>query len=91
MNNYEDISCPNFIKSLKNKNILQKFTYSFDFYSLFDGYLYLGPEPHFYNIKSNINKECQYVKMNSILSKEGYFQWELLFNKIIIKNKTNNN
>ena len=91
MNNYEDISCPNFIKSLKNKNILQKFTYSFDFYSLFDGYLYLGPEPHFYNIKSNINKEYQYVKMNSILSKEGYFQWELLFNKIIIKNKTNNN
>ena len=90
MNNYKDISCPKFIDSLKKQNILKKYIYVFDFYSRFDGYFYLGPEPHSYNIKNNINKEFQYVKMNTVLSREGYLQWDILFNKIIIKNQTNN-
>ena len=90
MNYNEGVSCPNFMKSLKNKNIIPKYIFSFDFYSLFDGYFYLGPEPHLFNIKPNINKYYQYVKMKTILSKEGYSQWELLFNKILVKNKTNN-
>jgi hypothetical protein len=50
----------------------------------------LGPEPHLYNIKNNVNKEYQYVKMKTVLSKENNFQWDLLFNKIYVKNKTNN-
>jgi hypothetical protein len=50
----------------------------------------LGPEPHLYNIKNNVNKEYQYVKMKTVLSKENNFPWDLLFNNIYVKNKTNN-
>jgi len=89
-NNLQDDSCPKFFKSLKNKNIINKNIYLFDFYSRFNGFFYFGPEPHFYNVKNNVNKEYQYVKMKTAFSKENYFQWDLLFNKIYIKNKTNN-
>ena len=89
MNNYKDISCPRFISSLKEQKIIKKYIFTFDFYSRFDGYFYVGIEPHLYNMKNNINKEYQYVKMNSILSKEGYVQWNILFNKIVVKNGTN--
>jgi len=89
-NNLKDDSCPKFFKSLKNQNIINKNIYLFDFYSRFHGFFYLGPEPHFYNIKNNINKEYQYVKMKTVISKENNFQWDLLFNKIFVKNKTNN-
>ena len=89
-NNLQDDSCPKFFKSLKNQNIINKNIYLFDFYSRFHGFFYLGPEPHFYNIKNNINKEYQYVKMKTVISKENNFQWDLLFNKIYVKNKTNN-
>ena len=89
MNNYKDISFPRFSYSLKNKNIIRKNCYYIDFYSYFHGYLYLGNEPHFIEKRNDIYKEYQYIKMNSVLSKEGYVQWNLLFNKIMLKNKTN--
>ena len=89
-NNLQDDSCPKFFKSLKNQNIINNNIYLFDFYSRFNGFFYLGPEPHLYNIKNNVNKEYQYVKMKTVLSKENNFQWDLLFNKINVKNKTNN-
>lgn len=91
MNNYNDIKCQRFIQNLKNKNILKKYIWFLRFYSKFDGYFYIGPEPHLYNIKSNFYKDYQYVKINNILSKEGTSHWSLLFDKIILKNITNNN
>ena len=89
MNNYEDSSCPRFFFSLGLKNIVKKYIYYFDFYSHFHGYFFLGPEPHLFNTKYNLNKEYQYIKMNTVLSKEGYIHWNLLFNKIIMKNRHN--
>ena len=89
MNNYEGSSCPRFFFSLGLKNIIKKYIYYFDFYSNFHGYFFLGPEPHLFNIKNNLNKENQYIKMNTVLSKEGYIHWNLLFNKIIMKNRHN--
>ena len=89
MNNYEDSSCPRFFFSLGLKNIVKKYIYYFDFYSAFHGYFFLGPEPHLFNTKYNLNKEYQYIKMNTVLSKEGYIHWNLLFNKIIMKNRHN--
>jgi hypothetical protein len=71
------------------KNLVKKYIYYFDFYSDFHGYFFLGPEPHLFNIKNNLNKENQYIKMNTVLSKEGYIHWNLLFNKIIMKNRHN--
>ena len=87
MNNYEESSCPRFFYSLGLKNIVKKYIYYFDFYSYFHGYFILGPEPHLFNKKNNLNKEYQYIKMNTVLSKEGYIHWNLLFNKIIMKNR----
>ena len=81
MNNYEDSSCPRFFYSLGIKNPLKKYNYYFDFYSDFHGYFFLGPEPHLFN---NLLKEYQYIQMNTILSKEGYIYWNLLFNKILL-------
>jgi len=89
MNNYEESSCPRFFYSLGLKNIVKKYIYYFDFYSDFHGYFFLGPEPHLFNIKNNLKKEYQYTKMNTVLSKEGYIHWNLLFNKIIMKNRHN--
>ena len=85
-NNFKEINCPKFGENLKNKKILSKLIYSFDFYSRFDGYFYIGPEPHFFNIKKSTNKDYQYVKMKTIPSKEGYINWDIKFDKIIIKN-----
>ena len=64
--------CSRFIYSLKIKNILQKYIWYFDFYSRFQGYFYLGPEPHSYNIENNSYKSSEYIKINSALSKNGY-------------------
>ena len=89
MNDYETSSCPRFFYSLGIKYLIKKYIYHFDFYSDFHGYFYLGPEPHLYNTKFNTYKEYQYIKMNTVISKKGYNHWNLLFNKIIIKNRTN--
>ena len=89
MNNYKDILYPRFFNSLKNQNIIKKYLYYFDFYSNFHGYLIVGSEPHLVDVKNTVYKEYQYLKINTVLSKEGYVNWSLLFNKIIIKNKTN--
>ena len=89
LNIYKDSKCPSFIFSLKNQNILTKNIWVFDFYSRFDGIFILGPKPHLYNVKNNMNKEYQYVKMNIDLSEKGEIKWNLLFDKIMIKNKTN--
>ena len=91
MINHKDINCQRFIPNLKNKNILKKSLWFLRFYSKFDGFFYIGPEPHLYNIGNNIYKDYQYVKINNILSKEGYNQWGFMFDKIILKNITNNN
>ena len=94
MNNKQDINCPRFIYSLKNKNILDKYIWHFDFYSHFHGFFYLGPEPHFYNIKNNKNaiyKDYQYIKLNAIVSTNGNnVEWNILFNQILYKNISNN-
>ena len=90
MNNYKDNTCPRFIHSLKNTNILKKYIWFFDFFSSSHGIFYIGSEPHLYNLTNNTCKGYQYVKMNTIITKEGYLNWELSFNKIIIKNETNN-
>ena len=89
MNNYKDVTCPRFLDSLKNKDILKKYIFYFDFYSDFHGYIYLGVEPHIYDTKELRYRDYQYLKNNTILSKDGYVNWNLLFNKIILKNKTN--
>jgi len=91
MNNHKDINCQRFIPNLKNKNILKKYLWFLRFYSKFDGFFYIGPEPHLYNIENNQYKDYQYVKINNILSKDGYSQWGLLFDRIILKNITNKN
>ena len=90
MNNYEDSSCPRFIYSLRIKNILEKYIWFFDFNSRFKGNFYIGPEPHYYNNENNLYKYYQYIKINTILSKEGYNKWNILFNKICFKNFSNN-
>jgi hypothetical protein len=90
MNDNKEITCPRFFYSLKIRYILEKYNYFFDFYSDFHGYFFIGPEPHSIKPKSNINKEFQYIKMNAILSKGGYNNWTLLFNKIIIIDKLDN-
>ena len=89
MNSYEDISCPRFIYSLHINYIINKFIWYFDFQSRFNGYFYIGPEPHLYNKDDKIYKDFQYIKMNTILSKEGYVDWKILFNKINVYNSTN--
>ena len=89
MNNYKDIICPRFGYSLKNNNLIKKYIYYFDFYSFFHGYFYIGAEPHIFNIKYNNYKEYQYLKLNTLVSKDGFVNWSLSFNKIILKNKTN--
>ena len=81
--------CSRFIYSLKIKNILQKYIWYFDFYSRFQGYFYLGSEPHFYNIENNSYKSSEYIKINSALSKNGYVEWNLLFDEITFKNISN--
>ena len=91
MNDYKDIDCQGFIPNLKNKNILKKYIWFFRFYSRFDGYFYMGPEPHLYYIENSIYKEYQYVKTNNIISKEGYNHWTLLFDQITIKKLANAN
>jgi len=90
MNNYEDISCPRFINSLKNNGALKKYNWFLDFFSTSHGLFYIGPEPHFYNKANNDYKDYQYVKMHTSISLNGHLEWKLLFNKIIIKNITNN-
>ena len=70
---------------------LKKYLWFLRFYSKFDGFFYIGPEPHLYNIENNKYKDYQYVKINNILSKEGYNKWGLFFDKIILKNITNKN
>ena len=89
MNNYKDILCPRFGYSLKNLNLIKKNVYYFDFYSNFHGYFYIGAEPHFFNIKYNNYKDYQYLKLNTGVSKDGFVNWSLSFNKIILMNKTN--
>ena len=90
INNYKDVNCPRFIPSLKKKNIIKKYVWYFEFYSRFGGNFYIGPEPHLYNIKYNIFKDYQYIKLKTILSNEGYVQWNILFDKILLKNNANN-
>jgi hypothetical protein len=90
MNNYKDVICPRFINSLKRNNILKKYNWFLDFFSTSHGLFYIGPEPHFYNKTNNANKDYQYVKMHASVSLNGLLEWKLLFNKIIIKNVTNN-
>ena len=90
MNNYKDIVCPRFFNSLKSNNILKKYNWFLDFFSTSHGLFYIGPEPHFYNKTNNANKDYQYVKMHASVSLNGLLEWKLLFNKIIIKNVTNN-
>ena len=89
MNDYGDISCPKLFYSLNIRYILKRYNYYFDFYSNFHGYFLLGPDPHLYNTKSSIYQDYQYIRMNTILTREGYNNWILLFNKIIIKDKMN--
>ena len=89
MNNYKDSSCPRFFYSLGLKNIVKKYIYHFDFYDEFHGYFFLGPELHLFNTKNILNKEYQYTKMNTVLSKEGYIHWNLLFNKITMRYRHN--
>ena len=90
MNNYKDISCPRFINSLKNNGALKKYNWFLDFFSTSHGLFYIGPEPHFYNKAYNEYKDYQYVKMHTSISLNGHLEWKLLFNKIIIRNITNN-
>ena len=90
MNNYKDATCPRFFNSLKRNNILKKYNWFFDFFSTSHGLFYIGPEPHFYNKANNDYKDYQYAKMYASVSINGHLEWKLLFNKIIIKNITNN-
>ena len=90
MNNYKDATCPRFINSLKNNNILKKYNWFLDFFSTSHGLFYIGPEPHFYNKTNSTYKDYQYVKIHTFVSINGHLEWKLLFNKIIIKNATNN-
>ena len=87
MNNYEEVLCTQLFTEMNIHNILTRFNYYFDFYSDFHGYFFLGPDPHFYNIESNMYKDNNYIKMNTIRTREGYNNWTVLFNKISIKDK----
>ena len=90
MNNHEDVLCSQFFYSLNIKYILNYFNYFFDFYSDFHGYFFFGPEPHLFRPKPNINTESQYIRLNTALSKGGYNNWTVLFNKIMITDKLEN-
>ena len=79
-------SCPRFIYSLGIKYLIKKYIWHFDFLTRFKGCFYLGPEPHLYNKENYFYKDNEYIKINTILSERGYFQWQLLFDKIIFKN-----
>ena len=93
MNIYKDkdVSCPRFIYSLKSSKIIDKYLWYFDFYSSSYGVFYIGPEPHLNNKTLNIYNDYQYVKLNIIPLKDGYVQWNLLFDKASINNTTNKN
>ena len=90
MNNYKNAYyCPRFFNYVKEQNLINKYIFYFDFYTHFHGYFCLGAEPHIYDKANNNYNDYQYLKINTELSKDGYINWQVLFNKIIIINQTN--
>ena len=79
--NYNDDKNTNFIEQLKQKKIISKYIWTLDYFSLSDGVITIGTEPHFYESNKNFYSQYKTIYANLNNNKKS---WSFIFDKINI-------
>ena len=81
----------NFINELKRIKAINDYSYTYKFLTSNTGQLIIGGLPHDYYNNNNSYLKSQYFKINIHTPNDNLFPWSILFNKIYLEIKDNNN
>ena len=82
---------PSFIKTLKNENIINDYSYTFKFYYRDEGRFIIGAKPHEYENLKNAYSEDRFIQIKSYEPFNVDFPWSIRFNSIYFTDSKNVN
>ena len=80
---------PSFIKTLKNENIINDYSYTFKLYYRDEGRFIIGAKPHEYENQKNVYSEERFKTIKSFEPNNVDFPWSIRFDSIYFEDSDN--
>ena len=80
---------PSFIKTLKNENIINDYSFTFKFYYRDEGRFIIGAMPHEYEYYNNLYDKGKYRTIKTFEPNNVDYPWSIRFDSIHFKNSKN--